>query len=99
MRSKNASVIENKIGQLNDLYWKGLSNTISFLIAKFIEFKSYDPVDFKDYTAAKSIFKMGDYALEQEKFPEFRQHVFNISALLHKTKLNNNIDFKGTGIG
>ncbi len=99
MRSKNVSVIDNKIAQLNEVYWKGLSNTISFLIAKFIEFKSYDAVDFKDYNAAKSIFKMGDNALEQEKYPEFRQHVFNISALLHKTKLNNNVDFKGTGIG
>lgn len=99
MRSKNVSVIENIINQLNDLYWRALSNTTSFLIQKFIEFKSYEPLEFKDYNAAKSIFKMGDAALEQEKYPEFRQHVFNISSLLKKVKLNNNIDFKGTGIG
>lgn len=99
MRSKNVSVIENKIGQLNDLYWKGLSNTISFLIAKFIEFKSYEAIYFKDYNAAKSIFKMGDHAMEQEKYPEFRQHVFNLSSLIKSEKQHTNLDFKGTGIG
>lgn len=99
MRSKNISVIENKIKQLYDLQWKGLSNTTSFLIAKFIEFKSYDADDFKNYNAAKSIFKMADNALEQEKYPEFRQHVFSISSLLKSVKQNINTDFKGTGIG
>ncbi|MFN0083432.1 MAG: Hsp70 family protein [Ferruginibacter sp.] len=99
MRSKNISVIENKIEQLYDLHWKGLSNTSSFLIAKFIEFKSYDADDFKNYNAAKSIFKMADTALEHEKYPEFRQHVFSISSLLKSVKQNINTDFKGTGIG
>lgn len=99
MRSKNISVIENKIKQLYDLHWKGLSNTTSFLIAKFIEFKSYDADDFKNYNAAKSIFKMADNSLEQEKYPEFRQHVFSISSLLKSVKQNINTDFKGTGIG
>ncbi len=99
MRSKNISVIENKIKQLYDLHWKGLSNTTSFLIAKFIEFKSYDADDFKNYHAAKSIFKMADNSLAQEKYPEFRQHVFSISSLLKSVKQNINTDFKGTGIG
>lgn len=99
MKSKNVSVIENIIKQLSDLYWRALCNTTSFLIQKFIEFKNFEPLEFKDYNAAKSIFKMADAALEQEKYPEFRQHVFNISALLKTAKFNNNIDFKGTGIG
>jgi molecular chaperone DnaK len=99
MRSKNISVIENKIKQLYDLHWKGLSNTTSFLIAKFIEFKSYEADDFKNYNAAKAIFKMADNSLENEKYPEFRQHVFSISSLLKSVKQNINTDFKGTGIG
>ncbi|MFC4261603.1 Hsp70 family protein [Ferruginibacter yonginensis] len=99
MRSKNASVIEGKLRQLHDLYWKGLSNTTSFLISIFIEYKSYEPIAFKDYNAAKSIFKMADAALTSERYPEFRRHVFSLSNLLKRSDLNTHIDFKGTGIG
>jgi molecular chaperone DnaK len=99
LKSKSVSVIENRLKQLDDLYWKGLSNTTSFLIARFIEYKTYDAKDFKDYGAAKSIMKMADAVLEQEKYVEFRRHVFSLSGLLRKADFNNNIDFKGTGIG
>ena len=99
MRTKNVSVIENKIEQLNDLWWSALSNTNSFLISKFIEYKSYEPADFKDYRAACSIMKMADSSLEQERFAEFRTHVYSISALLNVVQNDFNKDFKGTGIG
>ena len=99
IHSKNISVIENKMRQLYELYWRALSNTNSFLIARFIEYKSYEPEYFKDYKAANSVIKMADTALQNERFAEFRRHVFSISALLNTTKHNHNIDFKGTGIG
>ena len=99
INSKNVSVIENKLRQLTELYWKALSNTTSFLITRFIEYKSCDADEFKDYNAAKSIMKMADVSLEKERYPEFRRHVFSISGLLRTAKFNNHIDFKGTGIG
>ncbi len=99
LKSKSVSVIENKLKQMDDLYWKALSNTNSFLIQRFIEYKGYDANYFKDYSAAKSIFKMADAVLEQEKYPEFRRHIFSLSSLLIRANHNYNIDFKGTGIG
>ena len=99
INSKNVSVIEAKLKQLHDLYWKGLSNTISFLISTFIGYKSYTAAEFKDYNAAKAIMKMADEALQKEKYPEFRRHVFNLSSLLNIVRHNIHIDFKGTGIG
>ncbi|MGC4101191.1 Hsp70 family protein [Ferruginibacter sp.] len=99
IHSKNVSVVENKIRQLNDLYRQALSNTTSFLIARFIEYKGYEPEVFKDYNGARSIMKMADAALEKEKYAEFRRHVFSISALIKVVRTNHHIDFKGTGIG
>ena len=99
LKSKSVSVIENKLKQMDDLYWKALSNTNSFLIQRFIEYKGYDANYFKDHSAAKSIFKMADAVLEQEKYPEFRRHIFSLSSLLVRANHNFNIDFKGTGIG
>ena len=99
INSKNVSVIEARLRQLEDLYWRGLSNTTSFLITRFIEYKSYSADEFKDYHAAKSLIKMADETLQKEKYPEFRRHVFSISALLKIVKYNIHSDFKGTGIG
>ncbi|MEO5943462.1 MAG: Hsp70 family protein [Ferruginibacter sp.] len=99
LNTKNASVIENKLRQLRELRWKGLSNTTSFLITIFIDYKNLEEASFKNYSAARSIMKMADTALENEKYAEFRRHVFSISALLHKTNLHINPEFKGTGIG
>ncbi len=99
IRSKNVSIIETKLKELNELYWRALSNTTGFLISLFIEYKEYDPNDFKDYSAARSIMKMADSCLEAEKYPEFRRHIFSLSSLLKRAKHNFNTDFKGTGIG
>jgi len=99
IQSKNISVIENKMKQLNDLYWRALGNNISFLISRFTEYKSYEQSYFKDYRAANTIMKMADTSLQNEKYPEFRRHVYSISNLLNRAKENNIIDFKGTGIG
>ncbi|MFN8250847.1 MAG: Hsp70 family protein [Ferruginibacter sp.] len=99
INSKNVSVIESNLRRLDDLYRRVLSNTTSFLITMFIEYKTYEPEYFKDYNAAKSVIKMADDALQKERYPEFRRHVFSISSLLKLVKYNSNIDFKGTGIG
>ena len=100
INSKNVSVLENKIKQLNELNWKAHSNNISFLIAKFNEFKSLTEVDYENYSGAKSIMKMADKALENESYLEFRKHVYNLSSLIKKYKFNNNTNnFNGTGIG
>ncbi len=99
INSKNVSVMEARLRQLEELYWKGLCNTTSFLITWFIEFKTYTAAEFKDYYAAKSIIKMADDALQKERYAEFRKHVFRISGLLNTVRFNSNIDFKGTGIG
>ncbi|MBP6516104.1 MAG: Hsp70 family protein [Chitinophagales bacterium] len=99
IKSKNVSVIENKLQQLHDLYWKAMSNTTSFLISIYIEYKNADAGEYKDYSAAKSIMRLADTALESEKYPEFRRHVFHLSSLLKRVRFNFNNDFKGTGIG
>ncbi|MFN8315187.1 MAG: Hsp70 family protein [Chitinophagales bacterium] len=99
IKSKNVSVIENKLQQLHDLYWKAMSNTTSFLISIFIEYKNASANEYKDYNAAKSIMRLADTALEGEKYPEFRRHVFHLSSLLKRVRFNFNNDFKGTGIG
>lgn len=99
IRSKNVSFISNRIQQLYELYWRALSNTTSFLISKFVEFRELGPEYFKDYSAAKSLIKMGNTALEKENYPEFRRYVFSLSNLLHQADHNMNTDFKGTGIG
>lgn len=99
IRSKNVSVVDNKRKELNDLYWRALSNTTGFLISIFIEYKGYEAIEFKDYSAARSVMKMADNSLEKGHYPEFRRHVFSISSLLKKAKHQFNSDFKGTGIG
>ena len=99
LRSKNASVISNKLTQLSDLWWRALSNTNSFLIERFIEYKGLEDADFKDHRAARSLIKMADNSLKQEKFPEFRRQIYSISGLLKNVTQEFNKDFKGTGIG
>ena len=99
IHSKNVSVIENRVRQLSDLHWRALSNTTSFLISKFIEFKGYNEAYYKDYRSACSIIKMAESSLQSERYAEFRRHVYSISSLLNISKVNHNIDFKGTGIG
>jgi molecular chaperone DnaK len=100
INSKNVSVIENKLNQLNELNWRALSNNVSFLIMKYNEFKEFEKEDFVDYNSAKNIMKMGDKSLESENYIEFRRHVYNLSSLIKRYKFNNiNNNFNGTGIG
>ncbi len=99
LNSKSISVVENKIKQLDDLHWQALSNTTSFLITRFVEFKALDSAYYKDANAARALFKMADTALENQRYFEFRRHVFSISSLLNIARENNNDYFKGTGIG
>jgi molecular chaperone DnaK len=99
INSKNVSVVEGKLRQLDDLYRRALSCTTSFLISIFIEYKTYGKEEFKDYNAARSVIKMADDALQKEKYAEFRRHIFGISSLVKTVRFNSNIDFKGTGIG
>ena len=99
LNSKNSSVLEGKLKQLDNLHLRASSNNIGYLIAIFIDYKTYEASFFKDYNAAKSLIRMGDVALESEKYPEFKRHVFAISSLLVRFDFNINSDFKGTGIG
>jgi molecular chaperone DnaK len=99
IRSKNVSFINNKVEQLYELHWRALGNTTAFLVSRFLEYKELSADYFKNYNSAKSIMKLGDAALEKEKYAEFRQHVYNISSLLHSSEASIQKDFKGTGIG
>ena len=99
IRSKNASFIENKLKSLNDLHWDALCNTTAFLIDQYISWRNLPKESFKDYTAARSLIKMADASLENEKYPEFRRQVFSLTHLFNSFKHNINEDFKGTGIG
>ena len=99
LRSKNASVITNRLTQMSDLCLRALSNTNSYLIERFIEYKDLEDADFKDHRAAKSLIKMAESSLLHEKFSEFRRQVFSISGLLKNVRQDFNKDFKGTGIG
>jgi molecular chaperone DnaK len=92
MKTKNASFVQKKIDQLQ-------GNTISFLITVFNEYKEMEPAYFSSYSSAKAIFKMGDAALEQEKFNDFRKHVYHASSLLKGQRNTLKQDFNGTGIG
>lgn len=100
LRTRNPSILLKAIEQLNKLGWDILYNTNSYLIVRFQQIRNTQPDHFSNYTAAQSIFKMADKALEQERFFEFRQHVYNLTHLLrHEQHFVNNTDFTGTGIG
>ncbi len=99
MKSKNVSAIENKINQMLELYQRVLSNTTSYLINIFSYYKSLPAAAFKDYNTVKTVIKMADTALENEKYPDFRSHVFTISSLQKENNNYLNPEFKGTGIG
>ncbi len=100
VNSKNPSVIKNATDSLNELYRTALANTLSYLIARFEQMKTYPKEHFTNYSGATTIFKKGDAALENEQYPEFKVHVYNLSRLqvgsISHYKDSN--DFKGTGI-
>ena len=99
IRSKNASFIENKLKQLNDLHWDALCNTTSFLISQYVRWRELPKETYKDYSAAQSLIRMADASLEKEKYADFRRQVFSLTHLFVSVKHTLNIDFKGTGIG
>lgn len=99
IRSKNVSFIENKVKLLNDLHWDALCNTTSFLISRYIMWREMPKESYKDYAAAKSLIRMADKSLENEKFAEFRAQVFSLTHLMVFTDNNFNKEFTGTGIG
>jgi molecular chaperone DnaK len=99
--TRNPSILNKAIEQMNKLAWDVLYNMNSYLIVRYEQIKSLDNNDFKNHHAAQAIFKIADQALQQERFHEFRQHVYNLTHLLRyeKSSLNSTTDFKGTGIG
>ena len=100
LRSRNSSVMERAIEQLNKLGWEVLYNTNSFLISRFALISEYSADQFSNYASARSIMQMAQKSLDQEKFVEFRQHFYNLTHLLKYEKAyQENTDFKGTGIG
>lgn len=100
LRTRNHSLLIKTIDRLNKLGWDVLYNTNSYLIVRFEQIKILKPTDFTNHNAAQSIIKMADKALEQERFAEFRQHVYNLTHLLvYEQEYLPNTDFKGTGIG
>ncbi|MFN8276799.1 MAG: Hsp70 family protein [Chitinophagales bacterium] len=99
IKSKNVSVVESKLRQLHDIHWRAMTNTTSYLISLFFQWKDLPANSYKDHRAAKTVIKMAEGALEKEKHAEFRTHVFNLSHLLVQSDHQFNIDFKGTGIG
>jgi molecular chaperone DnaK len=100
LRTRNPSILIKAIEQLNKLGWDVLMNTSSYLIAKYQQMKSAPEWDYKNYYAAQSIFKMADKALEQERFFEFRQHIYSLTHLVkYEEAFVKSNDFNGTGIG
>lgn len=100
LRTRNPSILLKTIERLNQLAWDVLYNTNSYLIARYHQIKATEAASFNSYSSAQSIFKMADKALENEKFFEFRQHVYNLTHLLKQEQsFQRNTDFKGTGIG
>jgi len=99
IRSKNVSFVESKLKQLYELDWDASCNTTSFLISRYILWKELPKEFYKDYAAAKSLMKMADKSLENERFGEFRTQVFSLTHLMVATDNNFNKDFTGTGIG
>src|SRR6185295_12128536 len=99
IRSKNVSFIESKLKQLRQLHWDALYNTTSFLISRYVVWRELPKEYYKDYSAARSLFKMADASLEKEKYAEFRRQVFSLTHLMVFTDHDVNKDFKGTGIG
>lgn len=99
LRTRNPSILQKAITQLNELIWEILTNTTSYLIVYYYRIKELSPDAYTNFGAAQAIARMADKALEQERFFEFRQHVYNLSHLLrHEQPMMNNVDFKGTGI-
>lgn len=100
LRTRNPSILIKAIEQLNKLGWDVLMNTNGYLIVRYEQMKSMPANGYKNYSAVQSIFKMADKALEQERFFEFRQHVYSLTHLVkYEESFVKSNDFNGTGIG
>lgn len=99
LRSKNVSFIEGRLKQLHELHWDASCNTTSFLISRYVMWRELPKEYYKDYAAARSVIKMADASLENEKYADFRKQVFSLTHLMAISDPRANIDFKGTGIG
>jgi len=100
LRTRNPSILIKAIEQLNKLFDEIRMNTTSYLIVEFEFIKGLPAGRYRNYGAAQSIFKIADKALEQERFFEFRQHVYNLLHLIIREEaFAKSNDFNGTGIG
>jgi molecular chaperone DnaK len=98
--SKNPSILENAIERLDDLFHEIRWNILSYIISQFEYFKTLDTDFYTNYDGAKAIIRAADSALANEKYLEFRQHVYSLTHLFVQDEYKiKNQDFKGTGIG
>lgn len=99
LRSKNAFILESKLKQLQDLHWNALCNNIGFLISQYVIWRELPPESYKEPATAKSMIRMADASLKQEKYPEFRRQAFSLTHLMVSVEDGGRRAFKGTGIG
>lgn len=99
LRSRNPSIVNRVIENLKDLATEARWCTYSTIIYYYLYLKDLDGSNYKNYTAAKNIFKMGDRAMDEQKYIELRQHVINLLNLLpYEQTYVPTTEFKGTGI-
>jgi molecular chaperone DnaK len=100
LRSRAASMIENRKKQLDKLRWEILWNTNSHLIHLVYIYKSLDPAFYMNYKAAQTVFEKAEKAVEAGRFLEVKQHLGTLYNLrVDKDGSMPESEFKGTGIG
>lgn len=100
LRSRNPSIVKRAVENLNDLSAEARWCTNSTIIHYYFVLKSFNEGEYTNYASAVNIFKMGDKAMEGERYLELRQYVSSLLNLLRRDKEYSHItEFKGTGIG
>jgi molecular chaperone DnaK len=100
LKSRNTSVIESGLKQMEDVHDRARGNTIPFLIECMEDFQQLPDEEFKNPNAARKMLKQANTALDNEKYLEFKQNIVGVSNLVIRfDKSLINPDFKGTGIG
>jgi molecular chaperone DnaK len=100
LHSRNSSVIENGIKQMDDVASYALSNTVPYLIERMIEYNQLADNEFSNANAARNLLAAADRALQNEKYLEFKNNVVGAYQLVIKYRFQSiHSDFKGTGIG
>ena len=98
--SKNPSILQRATERMNSLGWDIWWNTLSYLISKFEGYKHLSDDAFTNAKAARMVINTAQSALDNERFHEFRQHLYNLTHLMvGNERQSKNRDFKGTGIG